>query len=156
VVVSTGAYQCSRRPAGAETLPAGLLQINVGDYRNPGALPPGGVLVVGSGQSGAQVAEELHRAGREVVLACGKAPWVPRRLDGRDIFWWATESGFFDAPFSSLPDPAARLVPNPLTTGHGGGRDLNLRTLQAMGVTPTAAAFACRVRGGRLRRRLPP
>ena len=71
------------------------------DYHNPAALPPGAVLVVGSGQSGAQIAEELHEAGREVVLACGRVPWGPRRLGGRDIFWWALETGYLDQPVAA-------------------------------------------------------
>jgi putative flavoprotein involved in K+ transport len=75
VVLATGAYQHAHRTAGAATLPPDLLQIDVPDYRNEQALPPGRELVVGSGQSGCQIAEELHEAGREVVLACGKAPW---------------------------------------------------------------------------------
>ena len=135
VVAATGAYQRPHRPDGAATLPADLFQLDVADYRNPESLPPGGVLVVGSGQSGAQVAEELGLAGREVVLACGKAAWAPRRLDGRDLFWWALESGFLDAPLASLPSPAARLAANPLLSGQRGGHDLHLRTLRATGVT---------------------
>jgi putative flavoprotein involved in K+ transport len=135
VVVATGAYQRPYRPPGAETLPAGLPRLDVDHYRSPEALPPGRVLVVGGGQSGAQVAEELHQAGREVVLACGRAPWAPRRLGGRDIVWWAVETGFFDAPLGWLPSPAARLDGNVLATGHGGGHDLHLRTLRAMGAT---------------------
>jgi putative flavoprotein involved in K+ transport len=95
------------------------------------------VLVVGGGQSGAQICEELRGAGRDVVLACGKAAWVPRRLGGRDIVWWLDKVGFFDQTIASLPSPAARLLPNPTTTGHGGGHDLHLRTLRAMGVTLT-------------------
>jgi putative flavoprotein involved in K+ transport len=93
------------------------------------------VLVVGSGQSGCQIAEELREAGREVFLACGKAPWAPRRLGDRDIVWWAVETGFLDAPLSSLPSPAARLAANLQATGHGDGHDLHYRTLRRMGVT---------------------
>jgi putative flavoprotein involved in K+ transport len=137
VVLATGAYQRPHRPAGAATLPPGLLQHDVDGYRNPDDLPQGRVLVVGSGQSGAQIAEELHQAGREVVLACGRAPWAPRRLGGRDIVWWAVETGFIEQPVDALPDPAARLAANILATGHGGGHDLHLRTLRAMGVTLT-------------------
>jgi putative flavoprotein involved in K+ transport len=137
VVITTGAYQRPHRPAGADTLPAGMPRIDVEQYRNPAALPPGKVLVVGSGQSGVQIAEELHEAGREVVVACGRAPWAPRRLGGRDIFWWAAETGFFDAPVTALPTPTARLAANILATGHAGGHDLHLRTLRAMGVTLT-------------------
>jgi putative flavoprotein involved in K+ transport len=135
VVLATGAYQRPHRPAAAATLPADLLQIDVDDYRNPDTLPAGPVLVVGSGQSGCQIAEELHRAGRDVHLACGRAPWGPRRIGDRDLVWWALESGFLDAHVSSLPDPGARLVANVVATGQGGGHDLHLRTLHAMGVT---------------------
>ncbi len=136
LVLATGAFQRPHRPTVAETLPDGLPQIDVDAFRNEGALPPGRVLVVGSGQSGAQISEELHEAGRDVVLACGKAAWVPRRLGGRDIVWWLDQVGFFDQTLEKLP-ATARLAPNPMATGHGGGHDLNLRTLQAMGVTLT-------------------
>jgi len=135
VVLATGAYQRPHRPAAAATLPADLLQVDVEGYVSPAGLPGGPVLVVGSGQSGCQIAEELHRAGREVFLACGRAPWGPRRIGDRDLLWWALESGYLDATVDSLPDPRARLVANVLATGHGGGHDLHLRTLRAMGVT---------------------
>jgi putative flavoprotein involved in K+ transport len=135
VVLATGAYQRSYRPAGATALPDSLLQLDVADYRDPRGLPAGRVLVVGSGQSGCQIAEELLEAGREVFLACGRAPWAPRRLGGRDFVWWAVEGGFFEAPLSSLPGPAARLGANPQASGHGGGHDLHYRTLRQAGVT---------------------
>jgi putative flavoprotein involved in K+ transport len=134
VVLATGAFQRAHRPAEAATLPGNLLQIDITAYRNPAALPQGPVLVIGSGQSGAQLAEELHEGGRRVVLSCGRAPWVPRRVGGRDIVWWLMESGFFDQPVGALPSPRARLGANPLSTGHGGGHDLDLRTLRALGV----------------------
>jgi putative flavoprotein involved in K+ transport len=137
VVLATGAYQRPHRPAAADTLPADVLQIDVEEFRNEASLPPGRVLVVGSGQSGCQIAEELHGAGRDVVLACGRAPWAPRRLGGRDLLWWLLETGFMDATVDSLPTPAARLFGNVLVTGHRGGDDLNLRTLRALGVTLT-------------------
>ena len=135
VVLCTGAFQRAHRPPGSDSLPAGLPRIDMEDYRNAAGLPPGPILIVGSGQSGCQLAEELREAGRDVVLACGKAPWAPRRLGGRDLVWWLLESGFLDQPVTSLPSPAARLFSNPLATGHGGGHDLNLRTLRAIGVT---------------------
>jgi putative flavoprotein involved in K+ transport len=84
VVVATGAYQRPHRPAGSGSLPTDLLQIDLDGYHEPAALPAGRVLIVGSGQSGCQLAEELHEAGREVVLACGKAPWAPRRIGDHD------------------------------------------------------------------------
>jgi cation diffusion facilitator CzcD-associated flavoprotein CzcO len=135
VVLSTGAYQRAHRPAGAATLPSDLLQIDVEDYANPSELPPGRVLVIGSGQSGCQIAEELHEAGREVFLACGRAPWLPRRIGDHDFVWWLLETGFLDESTSSLPSPEVRLAANVQSSGHGGGRDLHYRTLQSMGVT---------------------
>ena len=135
VVLSTGAYQRPHRPAAASGLPSDLLQMDVTDYANPGDLPPGPLLIVGSGQSGCQIAEELHEAGREVFLSCGRAPWTQRRLGGHDFVWWAVATGFMEDALSSLADPRDRLAANVLATGHGGGRDLNLRTLQARGVT---------------------
>jgi putative flavoprotein involved in K+ transport len=137
VVLATGAYQRAHRPAGAGTLPARLHQIDVEGYRNPEALPPGPVLIVGSGQSGCQLAEELHEAGRRVVLACGRAPWAPRRIGDHDIVWWGVKDGFLDQGVDELPSPEARLFANVVSTGHGGGHDLHLRTLRAMGVELT-------------------
>lgn len=134
VVVASGGYQRAHRPAGAESLPPRLHQVLAEDYRNPAALQAGNVVVVGSGQTGCQLAEELHQAGRKVFLACGRCPWVPRRVGGRDIVWWFRESGFFDRTPDYLASPAARLVGNPQTTGHDGGHDLNYRTLHATGV----------------------
>ena len=135
VVVATGAYQRAHRPEAAGTLPAGLPQIDAEEYRSPAELPPGSVLVVGSGQSGCQIAEELHEAGREVFLACGRAPWLPRRIGEHDLMWWFLETGFADQKVAELPTPAARLVSNVLATGRNGGHDLHLRTLRDAGVT---------------------
>jgi putative flavoprotein involved in K+ transport len=135
VVLCTGAYQRPHRPAGAATLPADLVQIDVEDYRNPGELPPGQVLVVGSGQSGCQIAEELHGGGRDVLLACGRAGWGPRRMGGHDLFWWLHAAGDLDDRVDALPNPAARLGANLQASGKGGGHDLHYRTLQRMGVT---------------------
>ncbi len=134
VVLASGAFQRPHRSEWAESLPAGLFQIDVNEYRNEEQIPRGRVLVVGSGQSGCQIAEELHEAGRDVVVACGRAPWLPRRIGDHDFTWWSLETGFLDAPVESLPAPEARLFANLLSTGKGGGRDLHLRTLQARGV----------------------
>jgi putative flavoprotein involved in K+ transport len=134
VVLCTGAYQRPFRPDGAATLPGDILQMDASDYRGPTDLPPGDVLIVGSGQTGCQLAEELQDDGRRVVLSCGKAPWIPRRIEGQDIVWWAIETGFLDQTVAELPDPRARLTANLLATGHEGGHDLHYRTLQALGV----------------------
>ncbi|CAN5571466.1 NAD(P)/FAD-dependent oxidoreductase [soil metagenome] len=149
VVVATGAYQRPHRPAGSETLPDGILQIDLDGYHTPAALPPGRILIVGSGQSGCQLAEELHEAGREVVLACGKAPWAPRRIGDHDMYWWLVQSGFLDGTMASLPSPKARLGANILATGHGQPHDLDLRTLRAMGVTLVGHFLGADDRGAR-------
>jgi putative flavoprotein involved in K+ transport len=106
-------------------------------YRRPDDLPAGRVLLVGSGQTGVQLAEELHLAGREVVLACGRAPWAPRRLDGVDTITWLQRAGYFEQTLSDLPGPAARLFANVQATGSRGGHDLHYRVLQRLGVTLT-------------------
>lgn len=134
VVVATGAYQRAHRPAGAESLPAILTQLLAEEYTNPSELPPGAMVVVGSGQTGCQLAEELHEAGRKVFLACGRCPWAPRIIGGRDLFWWLANTGFFDRTPDVLPSPMARLMGNPQATGHGGGHDLHYRTLHDLGV----------------------
>ncbi|HEX6228366.1 MAG TPA: NAD(P)/FAD-dependent oxidoreductase [Solirubrobacterales bacterium] len=133
VVLSAGAYQKPHRPDVAGSLPADLLQIDVEDYADPSVLPEGPVLIVGSGQSGCQIAEELHESGREVFLACGRAPWAPRRIGDHDLVWWLEESGFLSAPVDSVPH-SARLFANVLTSGRDGGHDLHLRTLHESGV----------------------
>jgi putative flavoprotein involved in K+ transport len=134
VVVASGAYQKAHRPAGAESLPKGLHQVLAEEYGNPDRLPPGNVLIIGSGQTGCQLSEELHETGRRVYLACGRCPWAQRRIGGHDLVWWLDYSGFAERTPDQLPSTAARLVGNPLTTGHGGGRDLHYRTLLRDGV----------------------
>jgi putative flavoprotein involved in K+ transport len=134
VVVCTGAYQRPFRPAAVSGFPPRVLVTDANDYRNPDALPDGHVLIVGSGQTGCQLAEELHLAGRDVFLACGRAPWAPRRLNGTDTITWLTRAGFYNQTLAELPSPAARLAANVQTTGAGGGHDLHYRTLQSLGV----------------------
>jgi putative flavoprotein involved in K+ transport len=92
------------------------------------------VLVVGSGQTGCQLAEELVESGRDVHLACGRAPWILRRLDGRDTWAWIAETPFVDQTLKDLPSPLARLGANPQASGRHGGHDLHYRTLQGLGV----------------------
>ena len=89
---------------------------------------------MGSGQTGVQIAEELHIDGRGVTLACGRAPWSPRRIGDLDIVTWLARAGFYDQPRSALASPADRLVANLQATGANGGHDLHYRVLQAMGV----------------------
>lgn len=136
LVLATGAFQKLNRPAAAAELPASVALLDLADYHNADALPDGDVLIVGSGQSGCQIAEELNAAGRRVVLACGRAPWGPRRIGGHDLFWWVVKSGFLDVPADTLPKEA-RLFANFQASGHDGGHELNLRILRDMGVALT-------------------
>ena len=94
VVVATGPFQVPFIPPAARGFDASVTQIHSANYRNPDLLPPGPVLVVGSGNSGLQIAEELA-ATRQVAVAVGtKVPALPQRLLGRDLFWWLTRLGF--------------------------------------------------------------
>lgn len=135
VVVATGAFQQAVKPPGWEDIPNGIRRIDISGYRSPDELPPGKVLVIGSGQSGCQIAEDLVTGGREVFLSCGRAPWLPRRAGDRDIYWWIDQSGFMDTPPSALSDPRERFGANPQLTGRDGGHDIHYRTLHDMGVT---------------------
>jgi putative flavoprotein involved in K+ transport len=134
VVLATGAFQRAHQPAATTGFPKDLPIIDAEGYSNPHALPPGAVLIIGAGQTGCQLAEELCEAGRQVYLAGGRTPWLPRRIGGQDVVRWMVDTGFMDAPPSSLPSLAARLIANPQASGHRRGHDLGYRTLQAMGV----------------------
>lgn len=132
VVAATGPYQEPVRPAAAAALPPEIVQVHSSRYRNPGALPPGGVLVVGSGASGCQIVEDLLGAGRPVYLSVGRHRRVPRRYRGRDVFWWIREMGGLDQTIAERPE--ARQTPNPLVTGASGGHDIDIRAYAARGV----------------------
>jgi len=132
VVVATGPYQEPAIPACAGALPREIVQVHSSRYRHPAQLPPGAVLVAGSGASGCQIAEDLLDAGREVYLAVGRHRRVPRRYRGRDIFWWLERMGALDETVEQRPD--ARQQPNPLVTGVNGGHDVDLRLYAARGM----------------------
>lgn len=100
------------------------------------ALPDGGVLVVGSGRSGTQIADALNRAGRTVHLSVGRAPRPPRRYRGADMFAWADRVGMFRRPVDEFDDPHERFAPNPHLSGRDGGRAMNLHRLAREGVRP--------------------
>jgi putative flavoprotein involved in K+ transport len=135
VIIATGFLQHPKRPAFAAQFPRNILQIPSGKYRNPDSLPPGAVLVVGSGQSGCQVADELYRAGRRVYLAVGSAGRVPRRYRGKDIYEWMVLTGDMSRTADRLPSPQARFQGAPGMTGKDGGRTLNLHQFFRDGVT---------------------
>ena len=134
VVMATGLYQRNKIPPFARKIPLSVQQIESGSYRNPRGLALGAVLVVGSGQSGAQIAEELNRAGRQVYLSVGKAGQLPRRYRGRDLYEWIMLTGFLDRTVDQLPSPAARFIPPPLLSGKDGGHALNLHQFHRDGI----------------------
>ena len=135
VVVATGPYQRPSVPPFAATLPSWVFQVHSSSYRNADQLPPGAVLVVGSGASGCQIAEDLHGPGRRVFLAVGNHRRSVRRYRGRDIVWWRVKMGHFDALADTVP-PAARKGYLGVLTGVDGGHDLDVRRLAANGVVP--------------------
>ena len=135
VVVATGMYQRPKIPAFSSGLPTDILQLHSGQYRNPASLPPGAVLVVGSGQSGCQIAEELYKSGRRVYHSIGSAGRAPRRYRGKDTYEWLVLAGFFDRTPDMLPSPKARFAPDPHLSGAGGGHTLNLHRFARDGVT---------------------
>jgi putative flavoprotein involved in K+ transport len=111
VVVAAGSFrrQTERPPADGGAIP----QLHASEYRRPDELPDGGVLVVGSGQSGCQIAAELNRAGRDVYLSLGRCPSIPLRYRGRTAYDWYVDTGLMDETVDTLPSPAARLACNP-------------------------------------------
>ena len=135
VVIATGSFQKPKIPSFNINIPADVLQLHSGQYRNPAQLPAGAVLVIGSAQSGMQIAEELYQSGRKVYLGTGFAPRVPRRYRGRDIVAWLADIGFFDQPVETLPSPKARFLGNPQVSGKDGGHTLNLHQFARDGVT---------------------
>jgi putative flavoprotein involved in K+ transport len=134
VVVAGGGQRRPVIPGLASALPADIHQSDAGRYRNPDALPPGAVLVVGSGQSGMQIAVDLVRGGREVLLATSRVPRVPRRYRGRDIHEWAVELGLYDQATEAVTDPADFRRPHPMLSGAHGGQTLTYQQLARDGV----------------------
>jgi putative flavoprotein involved in K+ transport len=149
VVSATGGYHLPSLPDWAGDLPSEITQIHSHDYRNAGQLPDGGVLVVGTGQSGTQIAEDLFIAGRPVHLALGHAPRVARFYRGMDCMTWLARMGVYDVP-AETRGLAKRESTNHYVTGRDGGRDIDLRAFalrgmglhgRALGVTDGAVVF---------------
>lgn len=135
VVVAVGGYHVPTIPRHAERLPAHVNQIHSSQYRRPAALPAGEVLVVGSGQSGAQIAEDLHLAGRRVHLCVGGAPRTARFYRGRDVVAWLHDMGYYDMPVHEHPlQERVRAKANHYVTGRDGGRDIDLRRFALEGM----------------------
>jgi putative flavoprotein involved in K+ transport len=135
VVVATGGYHTPATPRMAERLPSAVAQVHSAQYRNAEQLPDGPVLVVGTGQSGAQIAEDLMLAGRDVHLAVGNAPRFARRYRGRDVIAWMHDTGHYAKPVTDKPvEERTQDKTNHYVTGRDGGRDIDLRAFAQQGM----------------------
>ena len=143
VVVATGTYQAPNVPAVSAKLPRRLKQLAADDYKRPGTLPPGGVLVVGAGQTGCQIAEELHGAGLNVWLCVGRAGRLPRRWRGRDCIAWQRDMGYLDRTPDMLESRALRFRADPHLTGRNGGYTLSLHDFHRRGVRLLGRLTGC-------------
>src|SRR4051812_45231337 len=135
VVVASGGQNVAHVPALARELPDRIQQVHAAEYRRPGDLAQGGVLVVGSAQSGVQVAEDLAEAGRRAYLGTSRVGRVPRRYRGKDMLEWWVEMGIFDERPEDLEDPAERFTAQPQLSGTRGGHSVSLHQLAPDGVT---------------------
>ena len=140
VIVATGGENVPRTPTLARQLPVDIVQLHAVEYRRPTQLPAGAVLVVGSAQSGYQIAEELLGAGRRVILATSRAGRAPARHRGHDTAELLAAGGFFDQRPDDLPDPSVVHAPQPLLAP--GGRSASLQSLARAGATLTGHLVA--------------
>ena len=135
VVIATGLYQKPKTPALSAEFPPEIKQLHSDEYRNPQSLPDGAVLLVGSGQSGAQIAEELCQSGKKVYLSVSRAGRVPRRYRGKDANWWHERMGDYERTVDELPSPQGKFTSKPMISGKDGGHTLNLHQFIRDGVT---------------------
>jgi putative flavoprotein involved in K+ transport len=135
VVIATGFFQQPKLPPFAADLSPAITQLHSSRYRNPESLPAGAVLIVGSAQSGCQIAEELYQRGRHVYLATGTAGRVPRRYRGKDVIAWLDETGFIDLTPEQLPPGMSKFEGIPHISGANGGHTINLHQFARDGVT---------------------
>ncbi len=135
LVLASGACNIARVPAFAAAAPGAIAQITAQQYRNPDQLADGGVLVVGASASGTQIAYELQRSGRPVVLSVGEHIRAPRLYRGRDLEWWMDAAGVLDERYDQMEDiTRARRVPSLQLAGTPDRSTLDLNALSAIGV----------------------
>ena len=135
VVLASGAFNLPAVPKVSESVPAGIEQLTTDRYRNPDQLPDGAVLVVGGAASGAQIAEEIQRSGRQVTLSVGEHVRAPRVYRSRDIQWWLDATGLNDERYDQVEDIVrARSLPSFQLAGHADRRDIDLNALTSIGV----------------------
>ncbi len=149
VVIATGWCDQPRVPSFADRLPSDVVQVTPSAYRHPGQLPDGRVVVVGASATGVQLADELARAGRDVVLAVGRHSRAPRRYRGMDIWWWLDQIGTFAKTIDQVRDPVQARNEGALQlVGRDDHRDVDLPGLQRLGVRLTgrlAGIDGCRL-----------
>jgi putative flavoprotein involved in K+ transport len=135
VVVASGACNVPIVPVGEDQLPPRIVTVTPDRYRNPDRLPPGGVLVVGASATGLQLADEIRRSGRRVLLAVGEHVRMPRLYRGLDIQRWLDATGLLDQRWDEVDDLVrARRVPSPQLVGTPERTTLDLNALTAAGV----------------------
>jgi putative flavoprotein involved in K+ transport len=135
VVIAVSGYHTPKIPRLAERLPTSIHQLHSSTYKNPESLPAGSVLVVGTGQSGCQIAEDLHLAGTQVHLCVGGAPRSPRMYRGKDAVEWLDLMGYYDISIDEHPKKeTARSNTNHYLTGRDGGREIDLRKFALQGM----------------------
>ena len=148
LVIASGACNVPSVPALCDAVPPSIASVTPFDYRNPQSLPEGGVLVVGASATGVQLADELRRSGRRVLLSVGEHVRLPRTYRGRDVLWWMEESGIWDQRYDEIDDlERARKLPSPQLVGSPQRATLDLNALSAAGVEIVGRLAA--VRDGR-------
>jgi putative flavoprotein involved in K+ transport len=135
VVIASGACNRPTVPLLSDAVPALVRQLTPFDYRDPGQLPDGGVLVVGASATGVQLAAEISRSGRPVTLSVGEHVRLPRLYRGRDVLWWMDAAGVWDQRYDEVEDlTRARQLPSPQLVGTPERATLDLNALTALGV----------------------
>ena len=143
LVIASGACNTPVVPEMAAALPGSIYSLTPHRYRNPGQLPDGGVLVVGAAASGLQIADEIQRSGRQVILSAGEHVRMPRRYRGRDILFWMDKIGMLDERYDQVDDiRRARRLPSAQLVGSPERRSLDLNTLIDRGVEVVGRAAA--------------
>ena len=126
VVIATGFFQTPKKLDVMDSINPAILQLHSSEYKNVKSVREGNVLVVGSGQSGMQIAEELYKSAKKVFLAIGNTPRVPRSYRGKDVTYWMIKLNMYDKTVDKLDDLSERLGSNPHVSGANGGHTLNL------------------------------
>ncbi|WP_282604350.1 NAD(P)-binding domain-containing protein [Pelagibius sp. Alg239-R121] len=135
VIIATATYQHPKVPAVATRMPAEILQLHAEQYKSTEQAAEGGVLVVGSGQTGCQIVEDFLREGRKTYLCVGRTGRLPRRYRGRDVLFWQRDMGLLDRTPDMLDSPADRFIGDPHLTGRDGGATVSLHDFRRRGVT---------------------